>query len=98
MYVLKTSEFIDVYMRSGYAFRKTMQDEPQLNEGQAGLVDGPRLLESLFPNPVCRPSLRWLRTNQGTLPNVRIGRLIWFNPQLVKSHLDARALGKVKSR
>ena len=85
-------------MLCGYALRKTMQTEPQSHEEQAGLVDGPRLLESLFPNPVCRPSLRWLRTNQEDLPNVRIGRLIWFDPKLVKTHLDARALGKVKSR
>ena len=27
-----------------------------------GLIDGPRLLETLFPDQACRPSLRWLRT------------------------------------
>lgn len=85
-------------MQSGYVLRQTMQTDPQINVEQAGLVDGPRLLETLFPNPACRPSLRWLRTNQRTLPNVRIGRLIWFNPQLVKAHLDTRAMSKVKGR
>jgi hypothetical protein len=69
------------------------------NDGlQAGYVDGPRLLETLFPNPACRPSLRWLRANQQNLPHVRIGRLIWFSPQLVKANLDARALCKVKGQ
>jgi hypothetical protein len=76
-----------------------MQPEPQNNNlEQAGLVDGPRLLETLFPNPVCRPSLRWLRTNQRTLPYVRIGRLVWFDPKLVKAQLDARAMSKVKGQ
>ena len=68
------------------------------NLEQAGMVDGPRLLEALFPNQVCRPSLRWLRTNQDSLPHVRIGRLIWFNPQQVKTHLEARAMCKVKGQ
>jgi hypothetical protein len=76
-----------------------MQLEPQSNHmEQGGMVDGPRLLENLFPNPLCRPSLRWLRTNQRTLPHVRIGRLIWFDPRLVKAHLDARAMSKVKGQ
>jgi len=75
-----------------------MQAEPITLVEQAGLVDGPRLLENVFPNPACRPSLRWLRSNQRSLPHVRIGRLIWFNPQLVKSHLDARAMGKVRGQ
>ena len=68
------------------------------NQVQGGLVDGPRLLETLFPNPDCRPSLRWLRTNQHALPHARIGRLVFFDPPLVKAHLDARAMAKVKGR
>ena len=76
-----------------------MQPEPKNNNlEQAGLVDGPRLLENLFPNPVCRPSLRWLRTNQRLLPHVRIGRLVWFDSKLVKAQLDARAMSKVKGQ
>jgi hypothetical protein len=86
-------------MRRRYVFGMTMQAESKNNSlEQAGMVDGPRLLETLFPNPVCRPSLRWLRTNQRNLPHVRIGRLIWFDPRLVKSHLDARAMSKVKGQ
>ena len=75
-----------------------MQTEQSKTDGQGGLVDAPRLLVELFPNPECRPSLRWLRTNQHSLPHVRIGRLIWFNPQQVKAHLDARAMSKVKGQ
>ena len=83
-------------MYCGYALRVMMQAEPKPLVEQAGLVDGPRLLETLFPNPVCRPSLRWLRANQWSLPHVRIGRLVWFDPKLVKTQLDARAMSKVK--
>ena len=61
-------------------------------------MDGPRLLETLFPNPACRPSLRWLRTNQRSLPHARIGRLVFFDPPLVKAHLDARAMAKIKGQ
>jgi hypothetical protein len=81
-----------------YVFGKMMIQEQTNNDWLAGMVDGPRLLENLFPNPACRPSLRWLRSNQQNLPHVRIGRLIWFNPRLVKSHLDARAMSKVKGQ
>jgi len=70
------------------------------NEVQGGLVDAPRLLEELFPNPACRPSLRWLRTQvaERTLPFVRIGRLCFFDTQMVKSHFAARAMSKVKGQ
>jgi hypothetical protein len=56
-----------------------------------GYVDAPKLLETLFPQPECRPSLRWLRDHQGELPHIRIGRLVFFDPPLVKAHLDAKA-------
>jgi len=85
-------------MQSRYVLRQPMPIEAQITVEQAGLLNGPRLLESLFPNPVCRPSMRWLRTNQRALPHVRIGRLVWFDPKLVKAHLDARAMGKVKGQ
>ena len=88
--------FVDWYMRRVYALCVMMQAQPNTYMEQAGLVDGPRLLETLFPNPACRPSLRWLRTNQWALPHVRIGRLVWFDPKLVKAQLDARAMSRVK--
>ena len=60
----------------------------------AGYSDGPRLLETLFPMPECRPSLRWLRSHQRELPHVRIGRLIYFDAAMVKAHLDAKGKGR----
>jgi len=76
----------------------TMQSEQTNTECLAGMVDGPHLLATLFPNPECRTSLRWLRTNQRDLPHVRIGRLVWFDPKLVKAQLDARAMNKVRGQ
>lgn len=54
-----------------------------------GLVDAPRLLELLFPNPACRPSLRWLRdqTSKRTVPFIRIGRLVFFDLAQVRAVL-----------
>jgi len=78
-----------------------VQTEPVNQAGlSGGLIDAPRLLEQLFPNPACRPSLRWLRTqvSERTLPFVRIGRLCFFDALMVKSHLDARAMAKVKNK
>ena len=85
-------------MLCGYVFVVMMKQEPNSNDWPTGMVDGPRLLENVFPNPLCRPSVRWLRANQHSFPHVRIGRLIWFNPQQVKAHLDARAMSKVKGQ
>jgi hypothetical protein len=71
------------------------------NEMQSGgLVDALRLLEQLFPNPLCRPSVRWLRTqvSERTLPFVRIGRLCFFDVRMVKAHLDTRAMSKVRGQ
>ena len=69
-------------------------DATKNNEMQGGLLDAPRLLESLFPDSRCRPSLRWLRDQVAgrQIPFIRIGRLVFFNPQMVRSHFDAKAL------
>jgi len=58
-------------------------------------VAAPQLLEILFDEN-CRPSLRWVRDQQRnrTIPFVRIGRLCFFDPQLVKATLDAKAAGR----
>lgn len=63
------------------------------NEEQDGLLDAPRLLEQIFPNPICRPSVRWLRTQVAmrTLPFCRVGRLVYFDPVQVREHLKHRA-------
>ena len=58
-------------------------------------VDAPRLLEILF-DQASRPSLRWLRDRQKqrAIPFVRCGRRIFFDPQLVKFHLDAKSTAR----
>ena len=55
-------------------------------------VDAPKLLEILF-DEASRPSLRWLRDCQKrrAIPFCKIGRRVFFDPQLVKYHLDAKA-------
>jgi hypothetical protein len=55
-------------------------------------VDAPKLLEILF-DEASRPSLRWLRDQQRnrTVPFCKIGRRVFFDPQIVKLHFDAKA-------
>jgi hypothetical protein len=65
-------------------------------QAAAGYVDLPKLLETLFPLPECRPSIRWGRDHQHEWPNVRIGRLIYFDPPMVKAHLDAKNKSRSK--
>jgi len=62
----------------------------QPREPAAGYVDAVNLLEILFPQTECRPSLRWLREHQQELPHVKIGRLIFFDPPTVAAHLNAK--------
>ena len=56
-------------------------------------VDANQLLEVLFDEG-SRPSLRWVRDQQRnrTLPFCKIGRRVFFDPLLVKQHLDAKAM------
>ncbi len=55
------------------------------------LVNAEQLLEQLFA-PECRPSMRWLRTQTKakSIPYVRIGHLVFFDVEMVKSALAAR--------
>jgi hypothetical protein len=73
--------------------------ETIVNEEQGGLVDLPHMLEQIFPIPECRPSPRWARTQVAnrTIPFVRIGRLCFFNVAMVRDHLHAAAMKKVKA-
>ena len=61
------------------------------------LVNAKRLLEVLFEEK-SRPSLRWLREQQArrTIPYVKIGRLCFFDPVIVREHLNARSTIKPK--
>ena len=73
---------------------ETKETQEKLSEAPAGLVDAPRLLEVLFPNEACRPSLRWLRdqTKRRTIPYMRCGRLVFFDPPRVRAMMEARAV------
>ena len=59
------------------------------------LVDAKGLLETLFDES-CRPSLRWLRTQQKrrAIPSCRIGRLVFFNPDDVRAALTGKVGAK----
>ncbi|HOC55292.1 MAG TPA: hypothetical protein PKI20_06705 [Verrucomicrobiota bacterium] len=70
--------------------------EPKRTEPQpidaCGLVDGKRLLEILWPLEQCRPSWRWLQQYSGkTIPCIRIGHLVYFDPVEVRRSLLARS-------
>jgi hypothetical protein len=55
------------------------------------LVRAEKLLELLWEES-SRPSLRWLRAQQAnkTIPSVKIGRLVWFSPEQVRTTLETR--------
>lgn len=74
----------------------TMQIE-KLNPIAARYVDAARLLETLF-DEASRPSLRWLRSRQKdrSIPFVRCGRKIFFDPEIVKTSLDSKSTGRTR--
>jgi hypothetical protein len=55
------------------------------------LVGAEQLLKELFA-PECKPSLRWLRsqTKSKTIPYVRIGHLVFFDVEMVRTALAGR--------
>jgi hypothetical protein len=61
------------------------------------LLNAEQLLEQLFA-PECKPSLRWLRsqTKAKSIPHVRIGHLVFFDVEMVRSALAAK--NTVRSR
>jgi hypothetical protein len=63
------------------------------------LVNGPTLLELLFPEP-CRPTLRWLRDQQRArrIPYTKIGRLVFFVPAQVRAALDQKQTIRASGR
>lgn len=61
------------------------------NSSEHGLVGAETLLETLFPNPSDRPSLRWLREMQAKrlIPYKKIGRkIVRFDVAEVRAALD----------
>jgi hypothetical protein len=57
------------------------------------LVAAQELLTELFSDG-CRPSLRWLRTQTASraIPHVRIGHLVFFDVEMVRSALAGKRL------
>ena len=57
------------------------------------LVSAEQLLEQLFA-PECKPSLRWLRTQTKAkaIPHMRIGHLVFFDLEMVRSALASKNL------
>ena len=53
------------------------------------LLQAPDLLVALWPQETSRPSLRWIRKMQSAraLPFVKIGRLVYFEPDRVRAAL-----------
>jgi hypothetical protein len=63
------------------------------------LVDGPKLLEILFPAD-CRPTLRWLRERQKKreIPYVKLGRLVYFDAARVQESLTKQPTAKEREK
>lgn len=63
----------------------------------ARLLNAEQLLEALF-EPDARPSTRWLRmqTKAKSIPFIRIGRLIFFDLEMVRASLARRNLVRLR--
>jgi hypothetical protein len=71
---------------------------PAHEANAAKLVDANRLLEILWDEK-SRPSLRWLRERQAerAIPYVKVGALVWFDPEEVRQCLKERwTIGKIR--
>jgi hypothetical protein len=57
-----------------------------------GLLNAEGVLSAVWPDPSSRPSLRWMREQQAkrTLPYVKCGRLVFFDPAKVRQALAKR--------
>lgn len=57
-----------------------------------GLLNAEGILNAVWPDPSSRPSLRWMREQQAkrTLPYVKCGRLVFFDPAKVRQALAKR--------
>lgn len=71
-----------------------MNDAPPIT---GKLVKAEQLLVILW-EPESRPSMRWLRTQTKakSIPTIKIGRLVFFDPDLVRASLARKNL--IRSR
>jgi len=70
------------------AFQDTGEQASLLPLNQ--LVTAPGLLERVWPDARSRPSLRWLRDQQPSIPTTRAGRRVLFCPAHVLAHAGNR--------
>lgn len=66
--------------------------------GAARLVTAQKLLELIWPDEDCRPCLRSVRswTASRVLPHIRIGHLVYFDPEAVRAALDRLTVKSLK--
>jgi len=67
---------------------KPSETNPTNPTPEGTLVDAETLIKMLF-KPECRPTVRWLRSRQERkeIPFVKLGRLVFFEPEQVKQVL-----------
>ena len=58
------------------------------------LIQAEQLLAEIWPDESARPSIRWLRGQQEKrqIPHVRLGRLVYFNPDEVRKWIAAKTV------
>ncbi len=70
-----------------------MNKEPEISANSPALpprlVSAGELLETLWPNPATRPSLRWLQRLQSrrAVPFLKLGHKVFFEPDRVQAAL-----------
>ena len=81
--------------RATHPVRKVIVMSLEVNQlvVKGKLVSAEQLLDELF-DPKCKPSLRWLRsqTKARAIPFIRIGHLVFFDLEMVRSALAGKRL------
>jgi hypothetical protein len=74
------------------------RNEPTVAGNGEKLVDAKTLLALLW-DEASRPSLRWLREQQArrTIPYIKLGARVWFQPSEVQRHLQQKWTLKQRS-
>jgi hypothetical protein len=56
------------------------------------LLGAQALLETVWPNPIDRPSMRWLQYQKAkrAIPFIKLGAFVWYDPEEVRAEIAAR--------
>ncbi len=67
----------------------SVSQEDQKRTSPGGFVDAEGLRKMLWPDPSCRPSLRWIRTLQArrAIPFLKLAGKVYFEPERVRAAL-----------